>query len=790
MDNKENNFHKDSSVILGAIFMCNRMTKKECFQRKVFGLPSRLANFIKKIKAGMVLFLFEHEERKLYGVFEATSDGALNIMPDAFTSSGKAYPAQILFKRIWFCKPLSEDEFCGAISENYFAPYKFNFGLKYEQVSKLIQLFSLKKIRIQPYQRPGIPYEVVRQLDISYPDNAREIENHRSIRLNSDEHKAILASEDSRCRSQHELYQMVSCGTRRLPDVGCSTSESDHAPRVHFPVTMSYDHGYCHTVQGHGVEFSSTPLGMRSPLFAQELSSYPRSSIKTHFHGTRNQLTLQCDPKTLNLPMLNSQSHKVITSNRQEAKNRTFFPSYESSKVGIPFLGSESSASLQGNKHASFPDFRDPVTKCVPAQEISARQSAETTLRTNSGSVQYQRRSEKEDDLRKQYCMMGSTPDYIPLAEDRMLVNSNSTSSNLLYNISEDLSDMQKSYSSDSECYNDYDKLTPKYLTHDKQYEYLSPAVNSTLHSDNEQRRTSVFSRISKTSQASWKKNIINTPEAGLSLDQLLNVLSNRRDLWSKVTKSMGKHRSMWNDGQIFEPPLDEESVGVSLVSYMEGESVATVKECSELPFLNFKRRRKVSEEEAGSEMHHNSDSNKNEGSMKKRRRLVRPSFLGEEIRTLQVSSKNFVSGCGLVKDNQVKSNENKDSDPSTTRHEDIGNKNSSVSSICPSSVATDDLEVNLEGLRTCRNNISSGGMGQLSVESCADLSNAFTLHVEGLDEKVNRSQAGSCEQSVLQNESVHGDEECNKVEIDVLPLVDRNKTEPVGLHPLDAGEQ
>ena len=79
----------------GAIFMSNASTKRECFGRKLFGLPSAMANFVKQVKSGMILFLFEFESRELYGVFRATSDGALNIVPHAFSSSGKQFPAQV-----------------------------------------------------------------------------------------------------------------------------------------------------------------------------------------------------------------------------------------------------------------------------------------------------------------------------------------------------------------------------------------------------------------------------------------------------------------------------------------------------------------------------------------------------------------------------------------------------------------------------------------------------------------------------------------------------------------------
>lgn len=79
----------------GAIFMSSKLTKKECLRKKLFGLPSAFNSFIKHVKAGMLLFLFEYESRQLHGVFEATSDGDIDIMPNAYKSSGKKFPAQV-----------------------------------------------------------------------------------------------------------------------------------------------------------------------------------------------------------------------------------------------------------------------------------------------------------------------------------------------------------------------------------------------------------------------------------------------------------------------------------------------------------------------------------------------------------------------------------------------------------------------------------------------------------------------------------------------------------------------
>ncbi|GKV36886.1 hypothetical protein SLEP1_g44970 [Rubroshorea leprosula] len=137
----------------GAIFMSNSATKRECFKRKLFGLPSSYAHFVNHVKAGMILFLFEFERRELHGVFEASCDGEMNIVPNAFNSLGKQFPAQVKFTHLWSCTPLSEEEFRDAIRENYFSAKKFSFGLSEDQVLRLLSLFSLRKIKEQAPER-------------------------------------------------------------------------------------------------------------------------------------------------------------------------------------------------------------------------------------------------------------------------------------------------------------------------------------------------------------------------------------------------------------------------------------------------------------------------------------------------------------------------------------------------------------------------------------------------------------------------------------------------------------
>ncbi|XP_066382083.1 uncharacterized protein [Miscanthus floridulus] len=151
---QKSNISNNPGVYGGAVIICNHEIKRQFFEQKHFALPGYAATFIKKIRAGMLLFLFEHEERKLYGVFEATSDGALNILPNACASLCKLRPAQVLFRRVWFCKPLTEAEFSDVIKGHCLQPQRSFFGISYQQVLNLVDLFSSRMIRLQPYQKP------------------------------------------------------------------------------------------------------------------------------------------------------------------------------------------------------------------------------------------------------------------------------------------------------------------------------------------------------------------------------------------------------------------------------------------------------------------------------------------------------------------------------------------------------------------------------------------------------------------------------------------------------------
>ncbi|KAH9616777.1 hypothetical protein KSS87_005294 [Heliosperma pusillum] len=225
----------------GAIFMANKLTREECLRRKLFGLPSNFTDFVLRIKVGMLLFLYDYQKRKLYGVFEASSNGGLNLVPDAYKSSNLKFPAQVRFTVLWQCAPLQEDAFRDAIKENYFTPYKFNFGLSREQVNRLLSLFERTKLKIQQshmspeYHQSTI--KIMTPFDESHPWSARKFKPSQEVNTSNNIPKKKLAQTHcgqgpDKCNlttmktlpksMPKKLASIVVCDPKPTPDLDCS----------------------------------------------------------------------------------------------------------------------------------------------------------------------------------------------------------------------------------------------------------------------------------------------------------------------------------------------------------------------------------------------------------------------------------------------------------------------------------------------------------------------------------------------------------------------------------------
>ncbi|KAJ1273742.1 hypothetical protein BS78_05G007500 [Paspalum vaginatum] len=137
------------------IFGCTNSTIAECHSRQLFGLPKTHISYVRNIKEGLPLFLFNYDDRRLYGIYEAAGSGKFCPESNAWTHDGKgktSYPAQVAMRiRVW-CIPLAENQFRNAIVANYYqnTPYHlpgqklhyFMFELDHAQTSVLMDMYT------------------------------------------------------------------------------------------------------------------------------------------------------------------------------------------------------------------------------------------------------------------------------------------------------------------------------------------------------------------------------------------------------------------------------------------------------------------------------------------------------------------------------------------------------------------------------------------------------------------------------------------------------------------------
>ncbi len=74
------------------ILLCTNDTEKECLERNLFGDVEWRIQYLTEIRAGEIGFMINLSKDELIGIFEARSEGQLNIEPDAW---GGRFPAQV-----------------------------------------------------------------------------------------------------------------------------------------------------------------------------------------------------------------------------------------------------------------------------------------------------------------------------------------------------------------------------------------------------------------------------------------------------------------------------------------------------------------------------------------------------------------------------------------------------------------------------------------------------------------------------------------------------------------------
>jgi DNA modification methylase len=76
----------------GHIFACTRKSERECFERMLFATTRVYGENVLKVRSGDLLFLVNLDTDTLYGTFVAKSNGAKNIVPEAWKGR---YPYQV-----------------------------------------------------------------------------------------------------------------------------------------------------------------------------------------------------------------------------------------------------------------------------------------------------------------------------------------------------------------------------------------------------------------------------------------------------------------------------------------------------------------------------------------------------------------------------------------------------------------------------------------------------------------------------------------------------------------------
>ncbi|TVU10461.1 hypothetical protein EJB05_43993, partial [Eragrostis curvula] len=556
-------------TMAGAIFMSNTFTREQCFQTGVFGLPIEYESFIYDVRKGMPLFLFDHNLRKLYGVFEAASDGGLNINRDAFQ---RAFPAQVRVNIIWKCRPLIEDEFAPAIEENYYQPRKFYFDLSYEQVVRLYELFNEKRV-----ERPIIH---------DYPVN--ESLGTKDVSKGALDKRSLTPNVSYSDHQSHLLVPDISTIVRRY-----SSNTSKHIvvpPSVEVePIRMMPS-----ATESFGGQITSITTRHHQLAGSQSFPlclDYPHKILSS---GRIIQVPTE-GPK-----FVGNQSYPSSHNNSMPSGFVTQNPTYENpvSATSTPSAPLYPHLSLENSRGNA--DYQEHCDICIRQRQLSAHEETSTRY-----SYQGQHLSEgiapPSAELSQQGIpaypevpefrgktvsavdqQINGSNDYIPLSECGIINFENASGpSNLANDMGGNVSD-------------------PRH----KKY-----GIGAESNTDVPQ--SGVFSRLSPNQHPPYQEAM------GPTLSQLVSSLSQKAKQWNEKSGPV-------IDGfcyMIREQATDRSysRSELNLPSQLELEAEAGESTESQPPFLNFKRR---------SEAHKGDTNLGNEISGKvKRRKLVRPSF-------------------------------------------------------------------------------------------------------------------------------------------------------------------
>ncbi|KAG0542827.1 hypothetical protein BDA96_02G137600 [Sorghum bicolor] len=637
--------HAAVASMAGAIFMSNTITREQCFQASIFGLPLEYRSFVSHVRKGMPLFLFDHTLRKLYGVFEAASDGGLNINSAAFRSIHRSYPAQVRINIIWKCKPLSEDEFFPAIEDNYYQPRKFYFDLSYEQVVRLYELFGDKRVGRPIHDYPqneclqtncsskGIPDKESLTPDPPHSSNqslllvpnisevrrrySTPTSTHTDLSLNVEAHPNIsmpLGTEINgaqiapTCSSHHDqtqpFYQNEFFPAASMTDA-VSTQVSapcSETTRHHQLVGQSHPlpHNYPHNILPAG--FTAQGPIDESKFVANQLyplcHGYMHNGLLTSGYGTQSPTYKGMNHLNSTFPPNDQLYPRLLVSNPQSNSQGQCDICFNQ---GCP----DTHDGIHAYEHRCLSEGEVLTTEELDQQGIlTCPQPQVTGCDGKTVSAIHQQNMSSTDYIQIPYCDEDFENDQIKHG-----THGNASDSSDVENGIVDLRYTQHAVGAENDT-KDQCSLPTK----------------------------GVFSRLSA------RKQLTSQEATGPTLNQLVSSLSQKTEQWSHKNRPI-------EDGPVIplnrEQAVDCSHASLNLPSQLDLEEDVSIE--PQLPFLNFKRR-----SEAGK-----ADANlvKEISGKGKRRKLVRPSF--EENNTSSNGGEQLKGNCTQDKNQNYQGSEN-----------------------------------------------------------------------------------------------------------------------------------